>query len=241
MIKFFRNTRKILLKEGKITNYLKYAIGEIALVMIGILLALQVNNWNEQRKLKREIADVLIEVRSNLISDSLNIHQTYIERAEDINIQSTVINALENGNIPYDSLEYHLGRVLIYRRIVLIDNGYQLMKKFGLERLNNKELKNKLMNYYTTSIKEIYDDTADDEHEFFTVYLPYIRNHFLDWEWTERGIPADFEQLKSDQYFLTSLKLNITNIKDTLKALERGANNIKQILQILDETILYYE
>ena len=241
MIKFFRKIRQNLLMENKTGKYLKYAIGEIVLVMIGILLALQVNNWNEQRKLKREIADVLIEVRSNLISDSLNIHQTYIERAEDINIQSTVINALENGNIPYDSLEYHLGRVLIYRRIVLIDNGYQLMKKFGLERLNNKELKNKLMNYYTTSIKEIYDDTADDEHEFFTVYLPYIRNHFLDWKWSERGIPADFEQLKSDQYFLTSLKLNITNIKDTLKALERGANNIKQILQILDETILYYE
>ena len=241
MIKFFRKIRQNLLMENKTGKYFKYAIGEIVLVMIGILLALQVNNWNEQRKLNREIADVLIEVRSNLISDSLNIHQTYIERAEDINIQSTVINALENGNIPYDSLEYHLGRVLIYRRIVLIDNGYQLMKKIGLERLNNKELKNKLMNYYTTSIKEIYDDTADDEHEFFTVYLPYIRNHFLDWEWSERGIPADFEQLKSDQYFLTSLKLNITNIKDTLKALERGANNIKQILQILDETILYYE
>ncbi|MFH4966596.1 DUF6090 family protein [Gaetbulibacter sp. M240] len=241
MIKFFRKIRQNLLLEGKTGKYLKYAIGEIVLVMIGILLALQVNNWNEQRKLNREIADVLIEVRSNLISDSLNIHQTYVQRAEDIKIQSTVINALENGNIPYDSLEYHLGRVLIYRRIVLIDNGYQLIKKIGLERLNNIELKNKLMNYYTTSIKEIYDDTADDEHEFFTVYLPYIRNHFLDWEWSERGIPADFEQLKSDQYFLTSLKLNITNIKDTLKALERGANNIKQILQILDETILYYE
>ena len=241
MIKFFRKIRQNLLTENKTGKYFKYAIGEIVLVMIGILLALQVNNWNEQRKLKREIADVLIEVRSNLISDSLNIHQTYIKRAEDIKIQSTVINALENGNIPYDSLEYHLGRVLIYRRIVLIDNGYQLMKKIGLERLNNKELKNKLMNYYTTSIKKIYDDTADDEHEFFTVYLPYIRNHFLDWEWSERGIPADFEQLKSDQYFLTSLKLNITNIKDTLKALERGANNIKQILQILDETISYYE
>ena len=229
------------MEQNKTGKYLKYAIGEIVLVMIGILLALQVNNWNEQRKLNREIADVLIEVRSNLISDSLNIHQTYIERAEDIKIQSTVINALENGKIPYDSLEYHLGRVLIYRRIVLIDNGYQLMKKFGLERLNNKELKNKLMNYYTTSIKEIYDDTADDEHEFFTVYLPYIRNHFLDWEWSERGIPADFEQLKSDQYFLTSLKLNITNIEDTLKALERGANNIKQILPMLDETILAYK
>jgi len=49
MIKFFRNIRKNLLNEGKTSRYLKYAIGEIILVMIGILLALQVNNWNNSR------------------------------------------------------------------------------------------------------------------------------------------------------------------------------------------------
>ena len=49
MIKFFRSIRKALLTEGKTSNYLKYAIGEIILVMIGILLALQVNNWNNSR------------------------------------------------------------------------------------------------------------------------------------------------------------------------------------------------
>jgi hypothetical protein len=50
MIKFFRNIRRKLLQEGKTANYLKYAIGEIVLVVIGILIALQVNNWNEMRK-----------------------------------------------------------------------------------------------------------------------------------------------------------------------------------------------
>jgi hypothetical protein len=49
MIKFFRNIRQNLLSEGKTGKYLKYAIGEIILVMIGILLALQVSNWNQQR------------------------------------------------------------------------------------------------------------------------------------------------------------------------------------------------
>jgi len=225
------------MEKNKTGKYFKYAVGEILLVVLGILIALQINNWNEHRKVDGDIVKALTEIRSNLIRDSLIIHKTRNQRMEDINIQSTVINALEIGKIPYDSLEYHLGRVMISRRIVLLDNGYQILKKFGLERINNTELRYQLINYYTTSIKEIYADTADDEHEFFTVYLPYIRNHFLDWEWSERGIPADYEQLKSDQYFLTSLKLNITNVKDTLKALERGANNIKQILQILDETI----
>jgi len=50
MIKFFRKIRQNLLSEGKTGKYLKYAIGEIVLVMIGILLALQVSNWNQDRK-----------------------------------------------------------------------------------------------------------------------------------------------------------------------------------------------
>lgn len=49
MIKFFRHIRKSLLMENKTSKYIKYAIGEIVLVVIGILLALQVNNWNERR------------------------------------------------------------------------------------------------------------------------------------------------------------------------------------------------
>ncbi len=52
MIKFFRKFRQNLLSEGKTGKYLKYAIGEIILIVIGILIALQINNWNEARKLK---------------------------------------------------------------------------------------------------------------------------------------------------------------------------------------------
>mgnify|MGYP000754820746 CR=1 FL=1 len=53
MIKFFRKIRLNLINEGKTTQYLKYAIGEIVLVVVGILLALQINNWNELKKDKQ--------------------------------------------------------------------------------------------------------------------------------------------------------------------------------------------
>ncbi|MCB0465121.1 MAG: hypothetical protein KDC78_05515 [Aequorivita sp.] len=66
MIKLFRNIRKNLLKEGKTTNYLKYAIGEIILVVIGILIALSINNWNQNRKDANEGKAVLESLLENL-------------------------------------------------------------------------------------------------------------------------------------------------------------------------------
>lgn len=67
MIKFFRSIRKALLAENKFSKYLIYAIGEIVLVVIGILIALQINNWNENRKIEREIESVI-----SLLDDELN-------------------------------------------------------------------------------------------------------------------------------------------------------------------------
>ena len=58
MIKFFRQIRQNLLTQNKLSKYLLYAVGEIVLVIIGILIALQINNWNinvKNNNLKKEI------------------------------------------------------------------------------------------------------------------------------------------------------------------------------------------
>ncbi len=72
MIKFFRKIRQNLLTEGKTSKYFKYAIGEIILVVIGILIALQINNWNEERKERAIVKNVLKNIRYDLIADTVN-------------------------------------------------------------------------------------------------------------------------------------------------------------------------
>ena len=67
MIKFFRNIRQNLLSEGKTSRYLKYAIGEVVLVVIGILIALQINNWNEQRKLHLKEKSFLVAIQEEFL------------------------------------------------------------------------------------------------------------------------------------------------------------------------------
>jgi len=69
MIKFFRKIRQKLLSENKFSKYLIYAIGEIVLVVIGILIALQINNWNEDKKGKVELNQYLSSLKENIQSD----------------------------------------------------------------------------------------------------------------------------------------------------------------------------
>ena len=77
MIKLFRKIRQNLLNEGKTSRYFKYAIGEIILVVIGILIALQINNWNEGRKenIKQRsvLTNFLLDIKADSVSYSLNL------------------------------------------------------------------------------------------------------------------------------------------------------------------------
>ena len=79
MIKFFRKIRQQFLTENKFSKYLLYAIGEVILVVIGILIALQINNWNERKKERAQEQKYLTEIRKNLEADNTQIESVGIE------------------------------------------------------------------------------------------------------------------------------------------------------------------
>ncbi|MFY9242466.1 MAG: DUF6090 family protein [Polaribacter sp.] len=83
MIKFFRKIRQNLLMENKTSKYFKYAIGEIVLVVIGILIALQINNWNENRQKNNQERMIMINLKEELQQNIKNLDEriTYIDSA----------------------------------------------------------------------------------------------------------------------------------------------------------------
>jgi hypothetical protein len=83
MIKLFRKLRQELLNEGKTTKYIKYAIGEIALVVIGIYLAIQFNNWNIENQNKRIVSNNIQLLIKSLEKDSLFFNQRKISIEKD--------------------------------------------------------------------------------------------------------------------------------------------------------------
>ena len=78
MLKFFRKIRQNLLMENKTGKYFKYAIGEIVLVVIGILIALQINTWNENRKSKDIVKNYYVQILQDLSKEYINLNQDYL-------------------------------------------------------------------------------------------------------------------------------------------------------------------
>ena len=109
MIKFFRKIRYNLMEQNKTGKYLKYAIGEIILVVIGILIALSINNWNESRKLQEEINTYLTQKLVNLHEDQLRLVELRVFRLNaaekskqllDLSLKrSNVFDLIKNTNL----------------------------------------------------------------------------------------------------------------------------------------------
>ena len=106
MLKFFRLIRKRLLLENNTTRYLAYAAGEIVLVVLGILIALQINNWNEVRKAKQQEQQLFIQILSDLKFDSIQITVRLVDYQNRQNLHYHLYNEMK-GNASYDStLQY---------------------------------------------------------------------------------------------------------------------------------------
>ncbi|AVR45386.1 hypothetical protein C7S20_08945 [Christiangramia fulva] len=104
MIKVFRNIRQKLVEQNKVRNYVLYAVGEIFLVVIGILIALQVNNWNEGRKQNIEKDLIMQSLVTDLKMDTLVIHKTLNSLQHDTTEVVGFIKRMSSSGVTIDTL-----------------------------------------------------------------------------------------------------------------------------------------
>ena len=153
MIKFFRHIRKSLLMEtGKTSKYFKYAIGEIVLVVIGILIALSINTWNENKKTKSYEVKMLSEIAKALDSD-INYFKFSSKRLQSLDSASTHFIRLVHEKSTFNDTLYKAGFSRWYYLRAGINylynpGPYEALKSSGLDRVSNDSLRNNLINFY---------------------------------------------------------------------------------------------
>lgn len=152
MIKFFRNIRKHLLGENKTGKYLKYAIGEIVLVVLGILIAIQINNWNENRIAKGIEIDTLKELRADLSQCMFDItsDQEYFQYCK----KSTeyILEHFKNEQAHGDSLPFHFAQMYPFATFSINSTTYDNLRQSGANAISNDSIRLKLSDFYTRSI-----------------------------------------------------------------------------------------
>lgn len=152
MIKFFRKIRYNLMENGKTGRYIKYAIGEIILVMIGILLALQVNNWNQERNENKLGKSYLERIHRDIVLDTFNFRKK-IESNNAIRVE--IKKALEDLNNHVDSFEEVTHICAVFGRaldqvFIPKDNTYKGMVSSGnLTLIKNTTLIEAITNLYS--------------------------------------------------------------------------------------------
>lgn len=151
MINFFRRIRQSLLSEGKTGKYLKYALGEIFLVVIGILIALSINNWNQKRKEKniedQYVKNIIRDLKEQLSSIEIQLskEKSYYEAAsyliEDFNKDQT---------FTIDSIFFKNATILANRKtFVIIDPTYtDLVSSGNISIIKSQFKKDILLDYY---------------------------------------------------------------------------------------------
>lgn len=160
MLRFFSNIRQKLAAENNVAKYLRYAVGEILLVVIGILIALQVNNWNEQRKQRATELHYLSNLKNDL---NLNIAEIekYIAVRNSRTASANIILEYFEGKPLTDFDEFNRNAVNVYtwQKFFQIDNTFQELTNSGnLSIISNDSIKNNLFNLETLYKKLKYEE-----------------------------------------------------------------------------------
>ena len=204
MIKFFRHIRKKLLSENKFSKYLLYAIGEIVLVVIGILIALQINNWNENRKQNIREYAVLEELKQGLEANK-NILEKRKLRFKQLQYRSKkLITHLEAKRTYHDSLDTYFAAPVNNLSFGISYASFENLKSQGLDIISNKDLRLDLVKLYEEDFWILKDQETKMANAFTNATLPFTRRHFRPIEGAGYK-PNDYDKILNNKEFMNLL------------------------------------
>ncbi len=221
-------------------KYFKYAIGEILLVMIGILLALEVNNWNENKKLKAEEIKLLKELRKDVAFSVAELDTVMVYNQKTVTYLKQIQRHLVN-DLPYSKvLDTAFANLDLFHVPYLPKTSYETLKVKGMDRLSNDSLKAKIINVYDFEFQRIIDDYGAWEWGFSQnttqrMMVGYIRRSN---EWgDETAKPNNYEALKSNAEFGNFLNVLITLRSDHINAIQWARQRVHDLHLMLNKEL----
>ena len=222
MIQLLRRIRRKLLREGNLRKYLVYSLGEILLVVIGILIALKVNNWNQARLDKSKEALLLKEIHTEFKYNKAEMEVTrdYYAKIKEDTRQIISLFPIEPSIVDLDSLAIYLAEIDFNPSFDLSTGSIASLKNnSSFDIISNEELRTLLLRFEDL-FKDYHDRESRSKNFSFDYLDPYLKSR----------IPSPFQQgikdRRVDLSFLASIEFE-NLVKDRLQKVE----NFSQILE----------
>ena len=241
MLRFFRSIRKRLLSVNELKNtgpmkYLIYGVGEILLVMIGILLALYVNNWNETRKQNRKEIVVLNNIKGDLIKSQKELQSASSNVNERNRKMEMVLDHISQKKDYHPKIDTALGQFIYFPSPFMTYTSYESLKASGTDLISNDSILNLLTDLYEYEFSYIIKDI--DRLGWITaseIHLPfYVKNIEANVDGFA-GKPNDYESLRNDQEFINILKLTLRHRKIMKKQFDITSDKIDILIKLIEK------
>ena len=184
MLKLFRNIRHRFLQEKRFSKYLLYAVGEIILIVIGIMIALQLNNWNEERKINQKEKKLLWELVANLkTNEQVLLDNISVETDRIVAIDKLL--GLTHEFQPTDSLDTYFSKVMYREQFSISRSSFDNLKSIGLDIIKNDSLK--------LSITHLFEVTYALEKENIDLVSVATMNQHANFIFANPGFFNDFK------------------------------------------------
>jgi hypothetical protein len=254
MIKFFRKIRQNLLMENKTSKYFKYAIGEIVLVVIGILIALQINNWNEKEQNKTKIVSVFKDIQEDLINDikeTDRFYNQFYKKQDSLALKiiqgeydkKDYLNS-ENSNLPFvGTFDYPLV-ISEQSFMVLNENKSIIPKEYKniIKDLNSLYIEDKF--FLNQELNELKSITYSFQNKLYR--KPWFRKLLYKYETTEKATNYFKSEAYKSEIMLYRERLNRVqsfSFRIKLKAIQNYLilnqiiGDVKPVPQIINNVI----
>lgn len=237
MITFFRKIRRWLLVENKFSKYLLYAIGEIVLVMVGILLALQVNNWNEYRKERIEGDKILLEINRNLEIEIRTIKQRIILMQNAENKIERLLTLIEQDSaIMGNEIDSLFGVIPPFYMFDLNMTPFQELNSNGINIISDDSLKLELIMVYDVMHRRFgtYNHIAEKvSDELVQYYLKNFNNmSFITRK--ESATPNNITEVINDSYFVNIVERKLNTLSRQIRYYIIAEERMKELKEIID-------
>lgn len=239
-MRFFNRLRQQLLSGNRFSKYTLYAVGEILLVVIGILIALSIDNWNDERQLKNIERKYLIELKSNLQVDLDDVNHSISYTEDKIHSNQSVLNYLDGQKAFHDTLKHHFSNIHGSLHFTPQTSGIEGIRTAeGIRIIENDSIRKSLSYLYDYMYEHVIYIEKEDEHRFqYQILIPVLQENLRIHAWPGGAEPLDMEGIRNNPRFRNAIVTNLWYKHFLLSQYRVQHKTVRDLIHLIEKELV---